>query len=552
MHHLLLAGGLALWGALAAVPARAQADTRVRFVNGDRVYLASGRADGVVKGATVYVLGDGATVARLEVESASEHRSVAILQGHLRAPRTGDVARILDPAPRPPARTTRPRATPRPVKRGEFVRATAQGFQAIAFRAQRPRVTARRTRAEAFLVGEAWAFAGGVGAVSGAARSRVVVGLDTPLDAADTFHATVDAAFTLQGQQPVSTVQRTASRAVARADVRQATLAWRGLRELELSVGRRGSSALRWGLLDGVFATWQRGSGPTLRLALGHRADTVSMFPSLLRPAATAEASDTYRGDWGWAAWETGASWLGRDVVATEATELSARASVNVARRLWVEADGAAVAWLQQNVSGPRASLDRLGVSGGVRVTDTISTRFQARRLGGDLFPSDARLLPPGYAAGTPLYDAAGVLDASVVPAASWSAGAALLLGATWDTSHAWDRYQLVPELRGRLSALWGLSARAAWRCELGRTGLQAVELALAAEPVKSLRVGARLQTGLWILQDVQRVEPFQVATVDASTGMGPWRLGLRGRSTWGNTGNGAEAVAFIGAVAPP
>jgi hypothetical protein len=424
--------------------------------------------------------------------------------------------------------------------------AVVQEFPQVVFRA-RP-YAAPPPRVAAFLTTQAWLYSGRYpGAFT--TRQRFDFRLDTALDARDRFHVSAAASVVAQEFRPGDA--RFERNAVAWAEVREALLAFRGIQGLELGVGRRAAPGLRYSLVDGAHAVWRFNKGPTLRLIMGERPDTLNMRPDFRRPAAVAEMDGVlHLGRFASLGYGGGASWLGRNIVETEATEANLRFNAELLRTLYVDGDAAVIAYLGKRYQDPQLALDRASLSVGARLGRSTVVRVSGRRLGGAVIPSEKSVLPPGYLGGTPYYDVNSMVDTTVSLPWGASVGAGLAGGALWDSNHSTDRFYVAPEVRGRLSKLWGLSVRAAYHGELGPTRAQLVDVGVAAEPVQGLRVSAWQQAGVWILQDTNQVLP----TAQTSLGM-EYRflriltVGVRSRSLFGAAGSGVDVRGYVGAV---
>ncbi|MBI5493638.1 MAG: hypothetical protein HY904_01345 [Deltaproteobacteria bacterium] len=538
----------------AAAPAQAgrTVKTEVRFVHPEAVYLGAGREDGLRPGQIGEVIRQGRRVARVRIEAVAAHRAMAAPEGDFRA-RRGDVVRITDAAPPPaPRAAAPPGAGPGRAPAPARVAAAGIPFPLVRDRARPGRPW--RRRAQAFLSTDGWAYLGGSQpAVTG--RARLLLRMDLPLDSRDRLHATVHAHLVTQPLVLEGGALQPAS--VFWTEVYEAALAWRPGGGVELGAGRAPAPGLRYGLVDGIFVGWRFHDALALRVSVGERADLVTLLPGLERPVLAGSADGVVRGGWGALGYRAALSWLGRDVVAVEGAEASGHFLLELARLLWVDGDVAAVAWVPRGGALPGVTLERLGLAATAR-QGPLSVRGYGRRHASAGLTSELSRPPAGYLPGQPFFEVGA--SSSLALGTRWAGAVELDAGGVWDPSHARDRIYLVPQVRGRLLPLWSLSARAAYRAELGSTGAQLASFAVDAEPVAGARVSLWQQGGVIIVQDGPALEDVLVdrgtrrvlwtyawaATADYRM-LGVLVTGVRTRGLYGTAGKGIELGAFVG-----
>ncbi len=523
MPRGLLSLALLAVAAAPAFAAKGDAQVDIKYVHRDHVYVNAGRDSGLTPGTTADVLRKGKRVARVRFESVSGKHASAVFVSRERLPKTGDVVRF-KPVPLPPTPPVVKRLVAQPVAAAAPDNAprsfTPFGYQGHGV------VQRKGTRAQAFLRSQGFVALDGR-TVAATTRQRLWIRLDAALDPQERLRVAVDAHLVGQQFRPGDT--RFEPYAVVWMELQEAALSWRSEKGLEIAVGRRPSLGLRYGLVDGVFVAWQLPVvSSTLRLAVGQRPHTTRLTFALNRPTATLGLDGAYQWRWGSASYAAGAAWLGRNYLSTEAGEASARATLELAQLLWLDADVAAVAWLPTTSLVPRGAVDRLGVMASTR-QGPFSLRGSARRLNNAPLPSDVVLLPAGYLPGMPFYDVG--LGADVTLPGRYGVGLGLSGGAMWDESHLQDRVYVSPEARVRLMEYSGLLLRGAVRTELGPTTSQTLDVGVSAQPVAGFHVGTSQQLGTWLLWDRRDIMPFWAWGLTAEYRfLNVFSAGVRGR----------------------
>lgn len=541
-----------LLAALATGPAASAASAGVSgeigYALADRVYLDRGASDGLQAGQQVFVDERKATVAELRIETVFDHHSVATIISRKRVLRPGDRFVVRQARPLPASAPASRPAAPLTATVEHFASATATGFSRVPFQSSAATPLVRRGRAEAFLRNQTWLYFDSA-PLAAHQRGRLDLRLDAAIDAADHWHVDADASAVGELLHPADA--RLGRGSPVWLEVYRLSVAWRGIDGLELALGRRPSQQLRYGLVDGAFTSWRlQKNGPTLRLALGTRPDSVSLIPGASRPTVAGDIDGVARWSWGSLSYGAALGWMAHDYWQTEAGEGSARLALDLWRALAVDGDVGGMLWLGPGSVGPQLTFERVALGASLRLWDALQLRVAGRRLAHAALPTELALLPAGYLGGEPSYDVYGSANLALAPLAAIPLGLGVDGGVIWDAVHWQDRYWFSPGLSARFVHLWQLQTRLAYRCELGESGAQLGEVGFDLAPVAGLRAGLMQQGGVLVLQQTQQVRPTFATWLHVDWRVWRWiAVGLRGRALYGRAGNGLEVNGWIGAV---
>ncbi len=539
---VLVALAFAVWPVVGDAKSRLALRALVTYVHAERVYLDRGSTHGVGVGDGAKVTAGGKTIARLEVLDTAPHSCVARYVEMTRAPRIGDPAVILRqhrPVRDAPAATLRaPSLTD-----GVWKQLSTTTFTKISFNENRaPVPVLRQVRSSAYLRGVAWVYVD-ANPVSIYQRQELDASVHGPIDDDGDFW--VDADLRVDGQtiQPDGARFRPAD--PLRVDVYQASLSYLGVSKLGLALGRMPSSRLRFGLYDGAALSYELAELMKVEVGAGLRPDLITSVPGLDLPFASLWLSGSKNFSWGFGSYGMGASWLGQNGK-SEGLESSAGLTLGVGRRWWIDAEAGL---LVVDGAASAVTLDRMTVTSSYRVLETTTLRIAARRWQDPPLASASVRLPAGYLDNSGTWDTYAALDTALGRVGPLALTANIAGGGVTDATWSDPRLWVAPSLAMVASNWWRMRLSLGYRGEFGLLPAQYGEIGVGLEPTTSLRVDLWQQVGVLLPTESGDMLISTSSWLALAWAVAPsWSLGLRGRTMFGEAGNGFETHLWLSA----